>query len=106
MIQGGDPNGNGTVGPGYRFDDEKLEGEYTRGTIAMAYSGPDTNGSQFFILHQDYPLPNKYVIFGRAVSGMDVVDAIAESEVSISPAGEASSPVEPTIVETIKVEEL
>jgi len=106
MIQGGDPNGNGTGGPGYRFDDEKLEGEYTRGTIAMANSGPDTNGSQFFILHQDYPLPNKYVIFGRAVSGMDVVDAIAESEVSISPAGEASSPVEPTIVETIKVEEL
>src|SRR3989338_5990358 len=55
MIQGGDPKGNGTGGPGYKFDDEPFTGSYTRGTVAMANSGPNTNGSQFFIMHADYP---------------------------------------------------
>ena len=57
MIQGGDPKGDGSGGPGYTFPDENLEGKYTRGTVAMANSGPNTNGSQFFIIHQDYDFP-------------------------------------------------
>ncbi len=104
MIQGGDPKGDGTGGPGYRFADERLEGEYTRGTVAMANAGPDTNGSQFFIVHKDYPLPNNYVIFGKVVSGMEVVDAIAEAEVTVSPMGEVSKPVEPAVIKSISIE--
>lgn len=88
MIQGGDPLTKddskkqlwGTGGPGYKFDDEPFEGDYSRGTIAMANSGPNTNGSQFFIMHQDYPLPPSYVIFGKVLEGMEVVDAIAALE--------------------------
>src|SRR3989344_9153658 len=69
MIQGGDPTGTGTGGPGYQFADEPFTGEYTRGTVAMANSGPNTNGSQFFIMHADYSLPKNYVIFGHVISG-------------------------------------
>jgi len=77
VIQGGDPNGNGTGGPGYKFDDE-LDDEYNydRGIVAMANSGPNTNGSQFFIMLDDTPLPKAYSIFGRVLEGMDVVDEI------------------------------
>jgi cyclophilin family peptidyl-prolyl cis-trans isomerase len=57
MIQGGDPTGTGTGGPGYRFADEPVARQYLRGTLAMANAGPDTNGSQFFVMHADYPLP-------------------------------------------------
>lgn len=87
MIQGGDPTGTGTGGPGYKFDDEldasteSYQRGYVRGTLAMANAGPNTNGSQFFIMHADYALPNAYTIFGRVVEGMEVVDAIATSEV-------------------------
>lgn len=78
MIQGGDPTGTGSGGPGYKFADElKDDRTYTRGTVAMANAGPNTNGSQFFIMHQDNPLPHLYSIFGYVISGMDVVDAIA-----------------------------
>ena len=87
MIQGGDPAGDGTGGEsawGAPFADEinpdsplYREG-YRRGIVAMANAGPNTNGSQFFIMHDDYPLPPNYVIFGRVTSGMDAVDAIAE----------------------------
>lgn len=83
MIQGGDPNGNGTGGPGYKFPDElnpqtaSYKAGYKKGVVAMANSGPDTNGSQFFIMTEDYPLPNNYTIFGKVVSGQDVVDTIA-----------------------------
>lgn len=83
MIQGGDPNGNGTGGPGYKFDDElnpntpSYKAGYKKGVVAMANAGPNTNGSQFFIMTEDYPLPNKYTIFGKVVSGQDVVDKIA-----------------------------
>lgn len=81
VIQGGDPNGNGTGGPGYRFEDEPVERAYDRGIVAMANSGPDTNGSQFFIMLADTPLPPNYTIFGRVESGMDIVDKIAIGDV-------------------------
>ncbi len=83
MIQGGDPTGTGRGGPGYQFADElnasteSYKRGYVRGTVAMANAGPNTNGSQFFIMHQDYALPHSYTIFGRVIEGMDVVDAIA-----------------------------
>ena len=103
MIQGGDPKGDGTGGPGYKFDDEPFEGEYTRGTLAMANAGPNTNGSQFFIMHQDYQLPKNYVIFGKVVEGLEVVDRIAESPVSPSPSGELSVPQDPTSISSIEI---
>ena len=78
VCQGGDPTGTGRGGPGYRFRDE-LEGpgSYSRGTVAMANAGPNTNGSQFFICHSDAGLPHSYTIFGKVTSGMETVDAIA-----------------------------
>ncbi len=86
MIQGGDPTGTGRGGPGYQFADEldpktaSYQAGYVRGVVAMANSGPNTNGSQFFIMHQDYPLDHNYTIFGRVVTGLEVVDAIATSK--------------------------
>jgi peptidyl-prolyl cis-trans isomerase A (cyclophilin A) len=83
MIQGGDPTGTGRGGPGYRFPDEldpntpSYKAGYVRGAMAMANAGPNTNGSQFFIMHKDYGLPHSYSIFGMVVSGMETVDAIA-----------------------------
>jgi len=97
MIQGGDPKGNGTGGPGYKFDDEPFEGEYTRGIIAMANAGPNTNGSQFFIMHKDTPLPKDYVIFGKVIKGLDVVDKIAEAPVN------GETPINPVIIKSIKI---
>ena len=105
MIQGGDPKGDGTGGPGYKFDDEPFTGEYTRGTIAMANAGPNTNGSQFFIMHADNPLPKNYVIFGKVTKGIEVVDAIAESEVRASFSGENSTPVSPTKILSVVIQE-
>ena len=84
VIQGGDPLGNGTGGPGYKFGDELSDGgkTYTKGTVAMANSGPNTNGSQFFIMLGDHPeLPHSYTIFGKVTSGLDVVDKIAVGDV-------------------------
>lgn len=103
MIQGGDPKGDGTGGPGYTFNDEPFEGEYTRGTVAMANAGPNTNGSQFFIMHADVGLRKDYVIFGRVEAGMDVVDAIASARTK--PYGEGSSPVTPVIVKSVEITE-
>ena len=105
MIQGGDPKGNGTGGPGYKFADEPFTGEYIRGTVAMANSGPNTNGSQFFIMHADNPLPKNYVIFGKVTAGMDTVDAIAESPVQPSSSGESSSPVTPVKILSVEIKE-
>lgn len=105
MIQGGDPRGDGTGGPGYRFEDEPFDGEYVRGTVAMANAGPDTNGSQFFIMHQDTPLPSNYTIFGTVTSGLEVVDVIANAPVKRGVSGENSSPVNPVTVETIEITE-
>lgn len=103
MIQGGDPKGDGTGGPGYSFDDEPFTGEYSRGTIAMANAGPNTNGSQFFIMHAAYPLPKNYVIFGQTVKGLEVVDKIAEAQVKNSPSGEMSQPLTPVKILSIEV---
>ena len=105
MIQGGDPKGDGTGGPGYKFDDESFDGEYTLGIVAMANSGPNTNGSQFFIMHADSPLPKDYVIFGEVTDGMDVVDAIATAAVKTSASGEKSKPVKPVIVSKVTIME-
>jgi peptidylprolyl isomerase/peptidyl-prolyl cis-trans isomerase B (cyclophilin B) len=77
VIQGGDPSGDGTGGPGYVFQDELNDAYvYDRGIVAMANRGPNTNGSQFFIMLSDYPLPKNYTIFGRVIEGMDIVDQI------------------------------
>lgn len=105
MIQGGDPRGDGTGGPGYQFADEDFSGEYKRGTIAMANSGPNTNGSQFFIMHQDYALQPNYVIFGQVISGLEVVDKIATAQVTNSFGGELSKPVEPVTINSITISE-
>jgi cyclophilin family peptidyl-prolyl cis-trans isomerase len=81
VIQGGDPLGNGTGGPGYSFEDDPVNLPYERGIVAMANSGPNTNGSQFFIVLKDTELPPTYSIFGRVLSGLDVVDQIAQEDV-------------------------
>ena len=77
VIQGGDPTGTGSGGPGYEFADDPVTVPYVRGVVAMANSGPNTNGSQFFIVLADTGLPPNYAVFGRVTAGMDVVDAIA-----------------------------
>lgn len=81
VVQGGDPLGNGTGGPGYQFPDEPVNREYKKGIVAMANSGPNTNGSQFFILKTDYPLEKKYTIFGVVISGQDVVEKITPGDI-------------------------
>ncbi|MCG2692302.1 peptidylprolyl isomerase, partial [Microgenomates group bacterium] len=104
MIQGGDPQGDGTGGPGYKFPDEPITNEYDRGTVAMANSGPNTNGSQFFIMHQNNPLPKNYVIFGHVIQGLEIVDAIASAPVVSGPNGEKSQPVSPVIINSVSLE--
>lgn len=106
MIQGGDPTGTGTGGPGYKFADEldsntpSAQAGYQRGVVAMANSGPDTNGSQFFIMHADYPLPHNYTIFGKVVKGIEIVDAIANS-----PVGAGDRPVTDIVMNKVTVAE-
>ena len=103
MIQGGDPTGTGTGSPGYRFEDEPVTRDYVAGTLAMANSGPNTNGSQFFVVHKDSGLPKNYTIFGLVVEGMDVVDALANTPTSNT--GEGSTPIEPPVIEGIEITE-
>jgi cyclophilin family peptidyl-prolyl cis-trans isomerase len=112
MIQGGDPNGNGTGGEsawGGPFADEINRGSelyrtgYRRGIVAMANSGPDTNGSQFFIMHDDYELPPAYVIFARVTAGMAAVDAIASLPTVPNANGELSKPSIPPIIKKITI---
>lgn len=112
MIQGGDPKSKddsnpgswGTGGPGYDFADEINASSalytrgYKRGVMAMANSGPNTNGSQFFIMHQDYPLPSLYTIFGDVTSGQDVVDAIATTKVDGN-----DRPLTPVVIKSVEV---
>jgi len=82
MIQGGDPTGTGSGGPGYQFEDEFNDNKVVRGALAMANSGPNTNGSQFFIVTTEAAswLDGKHTVFGRVTDGMDVVDAISMLE--------------------------
>jgi cyclophilin family peptidyl-prolyl cis-trans isomerase len=109
MVQTGDPTGTGRGGPGYTFEDE-LPGDdmnYERGVLAMANAGPNTNGSQFFINHQDngQNLQKNYTIFGKVTEGMDVVDAIAAIPVEPSASGEPSAPMVTVGVKTITISE-
>ena len=101
MIQGGDPTGTGMGGPGYRFNDEPVRRQYDPGILAMANSGPNTNGSQFFIMHGAVALPPNYTIFGFATEGLNVVHAIASSPTG--PGGEGSRPIEPPLILSIEI---
>jgi len=109
MIQGGDPLGEGFGGEsawGGRFDDEidrsspLYSGVYEKGTVAMANAGPNTNGSQFFIMHIDYPLPPSYTKFGRVIEGQGVVDDIANVTT-----GQGDKPVEPVVMNRVYIED-
>ena len=102
MIQGGDPTGTGTGGPGYTFDDEINDHKIVRGALAMANAGPNTNGSQFFIVTTpEAPwLDGKHTVFGRVTDGMDAVDAIEGTET-----GPGDSPAEPQVIERVELGE-
>jgi cyclophilin family peptidyl-prolyl cis-trans isomerase len=100
MIQGGDPTGTGRGGPGYSFDDEPVKRRYERGIVAMANAGPNTNGSQFFVMHGDNPLPPNYTIFGRLVDGEAVLDAIATAQTDAQ-----DRPHQPVSIERIAITE-
>ncbi|HEY0738857.1 MAG TPA: peptidylprolyl isomerase [Herpetosiphonaceae bacterium] len=104
MIQGGDPTGTGAGGPGYQFEDEPIPASlsYTRGTLAMANAGPNTNGSQFFIMHADYPLPKNYTIFGKLTAGEDVLDTIANTPTT---GAEGSTPTEDIRIVNVTIAE-
>ncbi|HVF42599.1 MAG TPA: peptidylprolyl isomerase [Pyrinomonadaceae bacterium] len=108
MIQGGDPEGTGRGGAsawGGRFNDEinraseLYRGPYAKGTVAMANAGPNTNGSQFFIMHSDYALPPSYTKFGRVIEGQDVVDKIATS-----PTDRGDRPTTEVVMESVTIE--
>jgi cyclophilin family peptidyl-prolyl cis-trans isomerase len=109
MIHGGDPTGTGSGGPGYKFADEPVTENYTRGTIAMANSGVNTNGSQFFIMHEDNNLPKNYTIFGRIdasdSASLKTLDTVADTEVTENDMGEMSVPLEKVVIQSIGIEE-
>lgn len=106
MIQGGDPTGNGSGGPGYTFEDElnsatkSYKNGYQKGVVAMANAGPNTNGSQFFIMLADTPLPHAYTIFGKVVSGQEVVDKIGKTKTDTN-----DKPISPVIMQKVVVEQ-
>lgn len=103
MIQGGDPTGTGTGGPGYKFADEldaSRSHGYKKGTLAMANAGPNTNGSQFFIMHTDYGLPPQYSVFGTTIDGLDVVDDIATTKTA-----RGDRPVDDVVINSVTVTE-
>jgi len=107
VIQGGDPTGTGSGGPGYKFKDEPISKDYTKGVLAMANAGPNTNGSQFFVVLDNLTgrLPKNYTIFGKVTSGIEVVDAIAAVPVGQSRSGERSAPQQPVTLESVTVTE-
>jgi cyclophilin family peptidyl-prolyl cis-trans isomerase len=101
MIQGGCPQGTGTGGPGYTFEDEINQHKIVRGALAMANAGPNTNGSQFFIVTIDSApwLDGKHTVFGRVTAGMDAVDAI-----EAAPTGPQDRPLDPPTIESIELD--
>ena len=101
MIQGGDPTGTGSGGPGYTFEDEANDHHVARGALAMANAGPNTNGSQFFIVTAEACpwLDGKHTVFGRVIAGMDAVDAIEGV-----PTGAQDRPLEPPVIESIELD--
>ena len=104
MIQGGCPNGNGMGGPGYRFEDElPNSGEYQVGSLAMANAGPDTNGSQFFVITgpSGVQLPPSYSLFGQVIDGLEVAEAIQSS-----PTGAQDRPSEDVVIESVTISEV
>ena len=106
MIQGGCPEGTGTGGPGYRFQDEQVTRPYVKGTLAMANAGPNTNGSQFFIVHgANVGLPPNYTIFGMLVEGEETLDTLANSPVGTGASGERSAPSERLQIHNIEIHE-
>ena len=106
MIQTGDPKGDGTGGPGYRFADEPVIRSYNKGILAMANAGPNTNGSQFFVVHgSQLNLPPRYTIFGNVTDGIPTIDAIAQSPVQASSNGEISYPVDQILITRIDITE-
>jgi peptidyl-prolyl cis-trans isomerase B (cyclophilin B) len=102
MIQGGDPTGTGTGGPGYTFEDEINEHKIVRGALAMANAGPGTNGSQFFVVTIDAApwLDGKHTVFGQVTNGMDAVDAIENT-----PTGARDKPVDDAVIERVELSE-
>lgn len=104
MIQGGDPTGNGTGGPGYSFEDElnpateSYKKGYVKGTVAMANAGPNTNGSQFFIMLDNTSLPHNYTIFGTVIAGQNVVDTIGNVKTNAN-----DKPLEPVTIKSVIV---
>ena len=104
MIQGGDPTGTGTGGPGYKFEDElnpatlSYQEGYKKGVVAMANSGKNTNGSQFFIMLADNPLQHDYTIFGKVIKGQEVVDAIGSATTDAN-----DRPLSPVKMESVSV---
>jgi cyclophilin family peptidyl-prolyl cis-trans isomerase len=100
MIQGGDPTGTGSGGPGYQFEDEFNDRKVERGALAMANAGPNTNGSQFFIVTADSCpwLDGKHTVFGRVTGGMDVVEAI-----EATPTGGQDRPIDDVVIESVAV---
>jgi cyclophilin family peptidyl-prolyl cis-trans isomerase len=105
MIQGGDPEGTGRGGPGYTISDELFTGDYNRGVVAMARTQePNSAGSQFFIMHKDVPLQKDYVIFGKVIKGIEVVDKIATAPaVSNGFDSQPSKPVKPVVINSVEI---
>jgi peptidyl-prolyl cis-trans isomerase B (cyclophilin B) len=103
MIQGGDPTGTGSGGPGYTFEDEFNDHKVERGALAMANAGPNTNGSQFFVVTAGATpwLDGKHTVFGRVTSGMEVVDAISQVQTDAN-----DKPREPVVIERVELAEL
>ncbi len=102
MIQGGDPTGTGMGGPGYKFADEINDEQYTRGTLAMANSGPNTNGSQFFIMHADFQLPPNYTIFGR-IDSLDSSSLATLDKIASVATGANDKPTSPVTMESVSI---